>query len=179
MTREGEFLLVDEVWQLSNFLVFRLLASLFFLSSFLTFGQEAPSRGEETRAATMKVATVNIQKLFQGYRKTLSAEREIDLARAEIQRKSQLATNAIQAKRSGAEERVFRVRNGNASEEEIADLQRELPLITREIKMSEAEKRRERDLANEKLKPTDGASDERNFEGDRQSDCKEGRSGRL
>ena len=99
----------------------------------------------------MKVATVDIQKLFQGYRKTLVAEREIDIARAEIQRKSQSATNEIQVRRRLAEQRIFEVRNGSASEEEIADLQRELPIITRDLKMAEVEKRKERDAANQQL----------------------------
>ncbi|MGJ8724251.1 MAG: OmpH family outer membrane protein [Roseibacillus sp.] len=122
-----------------------------FLISFFAFGQEPPSRLEVSRAPVMKVATVDIQKLFQGYRKTLVAEREIDLARAEIQKKSQLATNEIQKRRRVAEQRIFNVRKGDASEAEIADLQRELPIITRELQMAEQQKSGERATANQAL----------------------------
>ena len=119
--------------------------------SSLAFGQEAPSRGEVSSEAPMKVATVNIQKLFQAYRKTLVAEREIDLARANIQKKSQLAANEIQMRRAGTEARIFQVRNGTASAEEVADLRRELPLVYRELKMAEQEKLKERAAANQQL----------------------------
>ena len=151
MTRDGEFLLVGMEWQLSNSPVVRLTVSLLLITSLLAFGQEAPKRGEVSRERPMRVATVDIQKLFRGYRKTLTAEREIDLARAEIQRTSQLATNEIQTRRRIAEERIYKVRKGNASEEEIAELQRELPLLTRELKIAEQEKRNERDAANREL----------------------------
>ena len=131
--------------------VSRLLVGLFFLTSFFAFGQEAPSREGVRRDEPMKVATVDIQKLFQGYRKTLAAEREIDLARADIQRKSQLATNEIVKRRQAAESRIYEVRSGQASESEVADLQRELPLLNRELTVAEQGKRNERDKANEEL----------------------------
>ena len=131
--------------------MFRLFLSLLVLISPVTFGQEAPSRGGVKREPAMKVATVNIQQLFQGYRKTLVAEREIDLARADIQQKNQLATNELTERRRITEERIFEVRNGTASAQEITDLERELPLIQREISMAEREKRKESDIANQKL----------------------------
>lgn len=136
-----------ELW----FVSFRFLVGVFLFVAVPAFCQEPPSLGNEGRSAALKVATVDIQKLFQGYRKTLVAEREIDLARAEIQKVSQIATNEIQVRRRRAEERIFKVRQGKASKAEIDNIQREFPIIRRELQMAEREKQQERDSANQKL----------------------------
>lgn len=111
--------------------------------------------GGGTKAAAtsdaLKVAVVDIQSLFQSYRKTIAAEREIDLARAEIQKNSQLATNEIQERRRMIEKRVFQFRNGELSEKEQAAVRRELPILSRELQMAEEKKLKERDLANQNL----------------------------
>lgn len=115
------------------------------------FAQEPPSRGGEAQALDFKVAVVDIQALFQVNRKTLIAEREIDLARAEIQKKSQEATNNIQTRRRIIEKRIFEIRRGKVTEADIVDFQRELPILRRELQIAEREKQSERNLANQKL----------------------------
>ncbi|GHC58293.1 hypothetical protein GCM10007100_26540 [Roseibacillus persicicus] len=98
-----------------------------------------------------KVATVDIQSLFKSHPKTLSAEREIDLARAEIQKTSQLANNEIQEKKRVVDRRVLEIREGHATETEIAQAQRELPVLVRELQLAENEKLAERNSANQRL----------------------------
>lgn len=136
-----------ELWAVSSRAIL-LLVSLAFLP---LQAQESPTREKKSAQSDFKVAVVDIQSLFRSYRKTLMAEREIDLARAEIQKQSQLATNEIQTRKRIVEKRVFEIRKGEASEAEIADFQRELPILNRELKIAEEEKQTERNLANQKL----------------------------
>ena len=126
------------------------IVSLFALLAVLpSKAQEEPTRYDG--GLEFKVAVVDIQALFKDYRKTLLAEREIDLARAEIQKKSQLRTNEIRLQQSMLEKRIFKIRKGEASEEEIADFKRELPILNRELKIAEKEKEKELHLANQRL----------------------------
>lgn len=114
-------------------------------------GQEAQPSVSGSTSSVFKVAVVDIQELFKGYRKTLLAEREIDLARAEIQKKSQLATNEILNKKKVAEKRIMAMREGKLSEEETQNLQREIPVLKRELQMAEQIKMEQRNQANQKL----------------------------
>lgn len=130
---------------------FRTIFSLMSLAWLPLAAQEAPSDLQTGGRVDFKIAVVDIQSLFKNYRKTLLAEREIDLARAEIQKKSQLATNEIQARRQVIEQRIARARRGEVSEAQMAEYRREFPILRRELQIAQKEKESERDQANQKL----------------------------
>ena len=127
------------------------LVCLLLVVAFPAVAQETAPSENGSQSTEFKVATVDIQALFKDYRKTLIAEREIDLARAEIQKGSQQATNMIQARKRAAEKKILNLQEGEASEEEIEDMKRELPILRRELQEAERNKQQERDVANQKL----------------------------
>ncbi len=128
----------------------RYLLSVFFLSNLL-WGQEVPSNESTTAKSPLRVGKVNIQSLFRDYRKTLLAEQEIGVARADIQKESQLAQNQILERRRIVEKRLLSIREGKASDELIAEMRRELPIYNQELKRAEAAKNAEREQATKKL----------------------------
>lgn len=127
------------------------LTCLILFVAFPVAAQEAPSRDDDSQSTEFRVATVDIQGLFKNYRKTLVAEREIDLARAEIQKTSQLSTNEIQTRQRAASKKIAALQKGEISDAEAENLKRELPLLRRELQLAEHAKKQERDSANQKL----------------------------
>lgn len=105
----------------------------------------------ESAATSFKTATVDIQALFRDYHKTQIAQREINVARAEIQKKSQLSTNEIQERRRKLLSMEASLNSGELDEAQVRSIQTEGPILLRELRMMEEQKQKEYDLANQNL----------------------------
>ncbi len=115
------------------------------------FAQENSVLEGVTGKGGLKVALVDIQSLFQSYRKTISAEREIVMARAEIQKKSQLASNQILSRKSLFEKKAAELAESDASEAEVAEFRREAPFVVRELELAEKDRQKRQGNEHEKL----------------------------
>lgn len=109
--------------------------------------EQAPAQGSKS----FRVAKVDIQELFKGYQKTLTAQLEINSARAEIQKKSQLSSNEIQERRRKLLSMDASLKSGELNEKQVSLIQTEGPILLRELRVMEEQKQQERDLANQTL----------------------------
>lgn len=127
------------------------LASL--LLTLCAFAQDG--EGQQVAAASspsaFRTATVNIQELFRDYHKTEIAQREINQARADIQKKSQLSANEIQVRRLKLLSMEASLNSGDLDEAQVSLIQNEAPILLRELRMMEEQKQKEYDLANQNL----------------------------
>lgn len=112
-----------------------------------TVAEQAPAQGTKS----FRVAKVDIQELFKGYQKTLTAQLEINSARATIQKKSQLSTNEIEERRRKLLSMDASLKSGELDEEQVSLIQTKGPILLRELRMMEEQKQKERDLANQTL----------------------------
>ncbi|MEM9079323.1 MAG: OmpH family outer membrane protein [Verrucomicrobiota bacterium] len=119
--------------------VIRWLGVLILVGVVSSFGEE-----EGASKAGMKVATVDVQKLFRGYHKTRQAQREINDERARIQKMHHEETENLRGTsklwkglRKQIQERAF-------VGEELAQKKRELIVVGRELQMKERERDRQR-----------------------------------
>ena len=108
-----------------------------------SFAQETDTRAESDDSS-FKVAVIDMQSLVKGYRKTLVAEQEVDLKRAEIQKKNQLATNHVLNLKKKIEDRLYQARLGNSSDEEVATLHAEMPILRRELQVADNQREKAR-----------------------------------
>ena len=111
----------------------------------------AQERAEAEVLTEFKVAVIDIQELFKGYHKTLLAEKEINEARAEIEKESQLAANNIYALRQQVQKMKSQFETGTLSHEEASEMKREGPILMRELRQKEKEKEAKRDAASQRL----------------------------
>ena len=112
---------------------------------------DASAGAPAAKAETYKVATVDIQELFKYHQKTINAEREINAARADIQKNNQAASNELQRREINLKKLDAAVKSGKLSQEDESRARREAPFLYRELKKLEENKARAQSSANEKL----------------------------
>ena len=127
-----------------------------FLYSILFFGfaaqaQEVDRSENRVDSDKLRVAVVNIQELCATYRKAIRTQQEIDLARAEIQKKNQLAVNEYERKKSTLEANLLRIRNSSASETEKAEMSGKYPALARQLQLENRRNATAKEGANSRL----------------------------
>jgi outer membrane protein len=130
--------------------------SRWFLLLFVFLGVASAGAAPEEEPASeeaeeLRVATVDIQKLFADYHQTRSSEQKINNERARIAKASQRIGDEIRQRRKVLQKRASLMKSETVPAEKKAQFKREKPVLEREISLLERKQEKERNAATARL----------------------------